>query len=420
MSKTKRKVPRVPNRRVSSTENVAAKPVADSENEPSQNKTNLPAPSSDGPTLPSLYEAAINPEGGITLASHDNEDADGVSKRNKKRRKSGAIDVGAQAEEEAIFAPMPADVQRNLNALVDTMGASVPTYIKQLVPWELLPRKVNSDVEKRVGADFWLQNTISVPIHTNAKITSMVNRLKNYLGVDKKDFPKELLPPAGAPEDLVLSIMAQGPGTAKLASVFQIAKRVIAPGEVNIHDRVEKWYSYTQLASKIVEKKRKFDAVREYLSDFEEGSKLSNKQRKSKFERAMKRLEEAKNNTAQADKMDLSEEEAFEPVDSTKEPKSKAVPILIIWISRKPIQELKEAFGEEEVYATKRAWEGPREIKVPKGKKDKKGDEKKSDKDAAKNGVKKDAKDADGDEEILDFDAVEGIAPQAERDDMDL
>lgn len=424
MSKTKRKVPGAPNRRVSSSKNLAAKPVAESHDESAQPKANLLAPSSDGPTLPSLYEAAINPEGGITLANHERED-----KRNKKRRKSGA--VGAQMDGEATFAPMPDSVQRNLNVVVDTMGASVPTYIKELVPWELLPTKVNSDLEKRVGSDFWSNNTVAVPIHTNAKITSAVNRLKNYLGVEAKEFPQELLPPAGKPEDLILAAMAQGPGTAKLASVFQIAKRVVAPDAgPRVLGNVEKWYSYTQLACKIVEKKRKFDEVREYLSDFEDGGKLSNKQRKGKFERAKQRMEEAKanggKNGVQADKMDVEDEEedAFEPVGAAaKEPKTKAVPVLVIWISRNPIPELAEAFGEEVVYVTKRVWEGPRVIKVPVGKKDKKEGKKPVLKNGVRVGREVDMA-VDGADEV-DFDAVEGggagdVQMGEDREDMDL
>ncbi|KAF2202466.1 hypothetical protein GQ43DRAFT_439701 [Delitschia confertaspora ATCC 74209] len=431
------------------SENSAVKPVKGS--------ANAPAQSSEGPTLPSLYAARINPEGGIML---DTEDTNGARSetRAKKRRKSkmmGGITLESEDEEQdhSFADHMPTDISLNLinrhalSAQAAQDEKNMPAYVRELKPWELLPANVKNDFEKRMGGENFWDSAIRIPVHKNSNISATVNRVKSYLlkTQDEATLPTDLPARSAALNTFastLLPLSAQGPGIQRLVTVYEIAKRVCAPGKNEKETgEVEKWYGYSVLASRTVEeRKRKFAEVREWLSDFEEGmGKMSRKKREGKFKRAFKRMMEANGKNGEtvaengADKpegeeknVDMAEdaaqdnesEAAFEPMETEsqgqneKATKTKAVPVLTIWISRKPIPEFREAFGED-VFSVFNAEEpkldantlevGDRAKATPKkgGKKGNKG--------------KKEEKKADGEKSIP---AVDGAGGDAEMEDL--
>ncbi|KAF2185595.1 hypothetical protein K469DRAFT_707828 [Zopfia rhizophila CBS 207.26] len=485
---------------------------------PSTNKENITSTAmSDGPTLPSLYEAKLNPEGGISLGEaptgkpakptkreqgqggkqekqkgeadrksvHDPAEADAEqTSRAKKRRKNKKNTGNAEEEkeEEALFAPAPplpfnllnpGETSRRDNSKPEIFNGLEPLH----TPWELIAPNLRRDIEKRVGSEkWWTQNSAPVVLTRNANITSSINKLKAYLGHSLNPFSTIPMPSTLTSKSLLIPVSAQCEATSKLVSIIELTKRIVTPGEtrqgtVRVDEgeeerkEVETWYLYTSLSGRTVEKKvkRKWDDVREYASDFKEGKTYSRKSKAKKFARAKKRMEQGikpgkKDGLGDVDmgevepeevplpesgdeKEEEGEEEVFETLDreEKEDPPTKTVPVLTIWLSKTPIPEFRDAFGEQTFKVVKtQQTQSPRQVKMPvsvskqvgvkdgkkrKTEKDKAGKRRREMKlggqtDDADDGATANAgmKDAEGDkemkgvgeEEVLDFDALEG------------
>ena len=138
------------------------------------------------------------------------------------------------------------------------------------------------------------------------------------------------MPDALKEEDLVIAVSAQGEGTTKLVGIVDMVRRIVAPnGKEEDKGKVEPWWMYTMLTGVEVERKIKSS------------------------EKIGQNTEEAKKSAASQE-----EEEAFEPmeVDGSEAQtmnnekdtvQTKKVPVLTIWMIKKRIPALRNAFGEQ-------------------------------------------------------------------------
>lgn len=173
----------------------------------------------------------------------------------------------------------------------------------------------------------------------NQNVKTGINRLKTYLGAYRDPKSTIEMPDALKQDDFLIAVSAQGEGTIKLVGIVDLVRRVVAPGgEVGSeHGKgVEKWYMYTVLTHVEVEPKSK-SVGQVGTKDDEEGGA-----------------------GAVVEAQDVDEEEAFEPMDVDgpesrsgraeglgSEVKKRRIPVLTVWMTKKSVPALKNAFGEQ-------------------------------------------------------------------------
>jgi hypothetical protein len=197
-------------------------------------------------------------------------------------------------------------------------------------PWTLLPAELRKSLVSQArlrGAE----NVVPIVFTKNQNVRAGINRLKTYLGAYKDQSQPLDMPEALKQNDVILAYSAQGEGTAKLVSILDVARRAVAPGDKAKEDgeQTVEWWVYTSLASVEVERKAKITP--EAIEDVKLGQ---NRQ---------VILEEDE------------EEDAFEPMEvdtphQEEEQQRKQIikaPVLTVWITKKNIPALKEAFGEQ-------------------------------------------------------------------------
>lgn len=259
-----------------------------------------PPYSSEGPTLP-IIDAKGIPDVTTKITDRKNPvSSQGADKTGQK----GVKGRGAPKTQNSSVAP--------------TLATTHPTLYE---PWRLLPPELISILETQSrlrGAE----NITPIVFTKNQNVKSGINRVKAYLGAyqDEKnpiDIPKSL-----NSKDSVITISAQGDGTAKLVSIVDMARRIVAPdsAEQDKKDQ-ETWYMYLALTSIEVERKEVHAA--------------------SKVQQTGKSTQD-------------TSEEAFEPMDvdiptadAKEQPKPKKTPVLTVWMTKRAIPAFKDAFGEQ-------------------------------------------------------------------------
>lgn len=207
---------------------------------------------------------------------------------------------------------------------------SPPTIHPSLYePWTRLPAELRKllETQKYVRGT---RNVIPVVFSKNQNVKSGINKLKTYLGAYKDPASTIDMPDALKEEDLVIAVSAQGEGTTKLVGIVDMVRRIVAPNtKEEDKGKVETWWMYTMLTSVEVERK-------------------------------IKSSETVGQNKAEAKKSEASqeEEEAFEPMEADEheaqattaagsKTQTKKVPVLTVWMTKKKISALKNAFGEQ-------------------------------------------------------------------------
>lgn len=258
--------------------------------------------SSEGPTLPILGGA----DGEHTVEPESNQTANDSRKKRKTQKQGSEEHVKAGAQ-------------------------PVPSFDPSLYePWTLLPAELLKVSQNRLrGA----KNVVPIAYSRNQNIKGGINRLKTYLGAYKNKSQPMDMPEALKEADVVIAVSAQGEGTAKLVSIIDLVRRVVAPTAKSKLDggNVETWYMYTSLASIEVEKRSKA------VSKINDGADQAEKPKPI------------------ADEDAEEEEEAFEPMDvdvpeheqGQLQRQTIKAPILTVWMTKKKIPAFKEALGEQ-------------------------------------------------------------------------
>jgi hypothetical protein len=258
--------------------------------------------SSEGPTLP-IIPGADGEHTEVLNKTGDASTCDG-----KKKRELG----GQKAEKDAKTAAPTFD-----HVLYEAWNLLSPEILRIVISNERLRPN---------------QNTVPIVFTKNQNIKTGINRLKTYLGayVDKHQ-PMDL-PEALKQADTMIAVSAQGEGTAKLVSIVDMVRRIVAPGThaKPTDGKLETWYMYASLTSVEVEKVI--------------GPKATNG-------------EVQQDNRSQNLTTDNAgdEEEAFEPMEvdapapQQEAPKkqTRRDPVLTIWMTKKSIPAFKKAFGEQ-------------------------------------------------------------------------
>ncbi|KAF2108231.1 hypothetical protein BDV96DRAFT_504994 [Lophiotrema nucula] len=185
-------------------------------------------------------------------------------------------------------------------------------------PWLLLPTSILETLSARFPSQASFEDSC-IPLHItrNSNITSAVNRLKVYLGwCGKEREPTIQWPQALESDNRIIAVSAQGEGTSKLASIMEVAKRVVSEGD----GEAVVWYSYTGLGSQaiIVDSAGKNENADNVMDDEEDLFETLNQAEEQEQER--------------------------EPKQS---PKIRKVPVLTVWMSKSQIPEFRGPFGEQ-------------------------------------------------------------------------
>lgn len=266
--------------------------------------------SSEGPTLPIIdadTEHAVNVDGKRPTVSTSVDGQHGEGERQRKAQKINSKE-----------------------SLIDETRKSTTSHPALYEPWTLLP----TDIFKQLTAQKRLKGThniVPVVFTKNQNVKAGINRLKVLLGAYEDRKQSFDIPTALKEKDTIIAVSAQGDGTAKLVSIVDVARRVVAPTpkEKELGEDIVRWWLYTSLASIEVEKKTKVPSET--------------------------------TSTTQPDEMDVDmrdsegEGDAFEPIEAEKVDQQKndtqnkmiKSPILTIWITKKEIPAFKSAFGEQ-------------------------------------------------------------------------
>jgi hypothetical protein len=228
------------------------------------------------------------------------------------------------------------DKAHNMNDQVTDRAHPVPTYHPSLLePWSLLPGELLKLLTSQARLR-GTQNIVPVVFTKNQNIKAGINKLKTYLGAYKDERQSMEIPEALAKPDAIIAVAAQGDGTAKVVSILDVARRVVAPSTKDremaegMDTKIDTWWLYTSLTSVEVEKKIGV------LPSANNGDQVKTKAR-------------ARHETKDG------EDEAFEsmdidmPVQQTKQLQKQKLkaPVLTVWLTKKRIPAFKDAFGEQ-------------------------------------------------------------------------
>jgi hypothetical protein len=238
--------------------------------------------------------------------------------------------IGEDYEHNAISKKRKAQAQ-DVEKLSTQRTQPIATFHPALfTPWTLLPAELCKSLVSQArlrGAE----NVVPVVFTKNQNVRAGINRLKTYLGAYKDQSQSLDTPEALKENDVILAYSAQGEGTAKLVSILDVARRAVAPGDKGKEEdeQTVEWWVYTSLASVEVEKKAKITS--EAIEDVKLGQ------------------------DRQVILEEDEEEDAFEPMEvdtphQEEEQQRKQMikaPVLTVWMTKKNIPALKEAFGEQ-------------------------------------------------------------------------
>jgi hypothetical protein len=197
-------------------------------------------------------------------------------------------------------------------------------------PWTLLPAELRKSLVSQARLRD-TENVIPVVFTKNQNVKGGINRLKAYLGAYKDESQPLEMPEALKQNDVILAYSAQGEGTAKLVSILDVARRVVAPNDKGKEDHKQtvEWWIYTSLTSVEVEKKAKI--ISEAIEDVKPGQYRQGIQEEDEEEDAFEPME-----------VDMPHQE-----DEQQRKQIIKAPVLTVWMTKKKIPAFKEAFGEQ-------------------------------------------------------------------------
>jgi hypothetical protein len=379
---------------------------------PTATATTSTAPySSEGPTLPILVpvEGGLNGVGivggvkGVTNGAGAQKQAGAKFEREERSRKKRRVDVDTIENNGNTTSDVPNGLHGKdlkvgvaINAKQDSSqkkGArsqndNAPLY----EPWALLPPSIRKAIEKKETNKSkpknwqWLGHTIPIVYTRNQSIKSGVNRLKMLLGASSLPTitgeEREKVDRLQKGEGMV-AVSAQGDAVGKLVSVVEMTRRVVgvvAPsgsgagagagdGEAE-RERGEKWYMYTCLSSRRLEKPNHWKTHQKPGKSGQQAG-MKTKEQPGGEEADKDRDVDGQRDEAGDEEMEEKEDEdggededqAFETIqqitdrDRSEQRKWIDVPVLTVWISKIQIKEFREGFGEQE-FVVRRALEG--------------------------------------------------------------
>lgn len=197
-------------------------------------------------------------------------------------------------------------------------------------PWTLL----RTDTFKLVTAQKRLRgtrNVVPIVFTKNQSVKAGINRIKILLGAYHDNKSSFDTPNAINEKDCIISLSAQGDGTAKLVSIVDMARRVVAPTskEKELGEDIDIWWLYTSLASVEVVKKRK------------DPSETKTNGQPVETDEAMQE------EVGEADAFEPTEAEKADRKEDNSRDKMIKTPVLTVWITKKEIPAFKSAFGGE-------------------------------------------------------------------------
>jgi len=203
-------------------------------------------------------------------------------------------------------------------------------------PWTLLPDRARKEVEKR-----GTENVIPVVYSKNQNVKSGITKLRRYLGAGS-DKVSDDVPVALRQEDAVIAVSAQGDGTVKLVGIVDMVRRITGGKGTEKGCEMEKeksegvkWYMYTALSSVVMP--RGGNAVD---SADAEGQEVHADIESDAMDVDVDGDDSALKETRGRDH--LAKE------GRNEEDKTKTVPVLTVWMTRKRIPSFKDAFGEQD------------------------------------------------------------------------
>jgi hypothetical protein len=176
------------------------------------------------------------------------------------------------------------------------------------------------------------QNIIPVVFSKNQNVKSGINRLKTYMGAYKDPASTVEMPDALKEPDLIIAISAQGEGITKLVGIVDMARRIVAPSEIE-HDsngKKETWWMYTMLTSVEVDREVKT------LVSTKKGSADAEKTQSTREEEAF-----------ESTSTDLGAQDIQGPATGNITMQRRNVPVITVWMTKNRIPVLQNAFGEQ-------------------------------------------------------------------------
>jgi hypothetical protein len=360
--------------------------------------------SSEGPTLPILVpvEGGINGSmgivggvNGITNGAGAQKQAGAEFEREERSRKKRRVDVdtiendgnttsnvtNGLHEKERVGVAINAKQDSGQKKGARTQNDNAPLY----EPWTLLPPSIRKAIEKKETNKSkpknwqWLGHTIPIVYTRNQSIKSGVNRLKMLLGASPLPTitgeEREKVDRLQKGEGMV-AVSAQGDAVGKLVSVVEMTRRVVgvvAPsgcgagagagdGEAE-RERGEKWYMYTCLSNRRLEKPSHGKLPQKPRRPNQEtGTETNGQLGEDEPDKEVQNID-GRRDEVRDEHEDEDEDQAFETVqqiadrDRSEQKRWIDVPVLTVWMSKIQIREFREGFGEQE-FVVRRALEG--------------------------------------------------------------
>lgn len=208
-------------------------------------------------------------------------------------------------------------------------------HSKLYEPWVLLPGKARREVEKR-----GTENVMPIVYSKNQNVRSGITKLRRYLGLGN-DQASDDVPTALRQEAAIIAVSAQGDGTVKLVGIVDMVRRITGEKEAEKGCEVEKekiegikWYMYTALSSVVVPRGK--EAANGVDAEGQEKGQAGSESDAMDVDGDDVAVEEMQGHGH------LAEERR------NAEGKTKTVPVLTVWMTRKRIPSFRDAFGEED------------------------------------------------------------------------
>ncbi|KAF2035659.1 hypothetical protein EK21DRAFT_96840 [Setomelanomma holmii] len=261
--------------------------------------TATPPYSSEGPTLPLIDGDSAIKETNSNAATTSKASEDSTSRKRKLQHQN-------QSGHATTSIAVPATVHSALYK-----------------PWTLLSVELLKSLKSQ-GRMREMQNIVPVIISRNQNIKAGINRLKTCLGAHKDNTNPIEMPAGLKPADAMIALSAQGEGTAKLISILDVVRRVVAPAAIQQEGSgsAVTWWLYLTLTSVEAERKSQTGA----------GGR------------------QASSHTQETEDAD-----AFEPIDveqtsngdASENLATRKIPVLTAWMTKKRVSAFAEAFGEQ-------------------------------------------------------------------------
>ena len=285
---------------------------ADTRTPSTPNPTDAPY-SSEGPTLPIID---------TTQFAHGEKSTNVPALQQGQKRKRTATNNKTQSGDGA---SKECDAQKPVRT----------NHSKLYEPWALLSDKLRREVEKR-----GIESVVPIVYSKNQTVKSGITKLRRYLGAGN-DKASDDIPKALTAEDAVIAVSAQGEGTVKLVGIVDIVRRITGGKELEKGCAAEKeksegvkWYTYNVLSSVVMPRGK---------------NAVNGADAKGQEEVQADSQGDAMN--VDVDDGAVKEVQGQSPLAEegrNHEDKTKTVPVLTVWMTRKRIPSFRDAFGEQD------------------------------------------------------------------------